>query len=53
MKGQTSTELILLIATMSIITLITAQYITESLNEITNHTKTVIKTGRDNILSKL
>ena len=45
--------MILLISVVSIIVLITADYITESLNEITEHTKTVIKTGRDNILSKL
>ena len=52
-KGQTSAELILILSAMTMIVLITAYYTTSTLNEITNHTQEVIKTGRDNVLSKL
>lgn len=52
-KGQISAELILILSAMTIIILSTAYYTTGTLNEITNHTQEVIKTGRDNVLSKL
>lgn len=52
-NGQISAELILLIASMSMIVLITAYYTTNYLNEITNHTQVVINSSRDNFLSKL
>ena len=52
-NGQTSAELILILSAMTMIVLITAYYTTSTLNEITNHTQEVIKTGRDNVLSKL
>lgn len=52
-KGQVSAELILILSVMSMIILITAYYTTNIINDITNHTQEVIKTGRDNILSKL
>lgn len=52
-KGQISAELILILSTMSIIVLTTAYYITNTLNDVTNHTEQVIKTGRDNVLSRL
>ena len=51
--GQTSTELILIIAAISIIVLITAQYTTTLTQEITNHTQEVIDKARDNIIGKL
>lgn len=51
--GQTSTELILIIAAISIIVLITAQYTTTLTQEITNHTQEVIDEARDNIIGKL
>ena len=52
-KGQISAELILILSAMSMIVLITAYYITNTLNDVTNHTEKVIKTGRDNVLSRL
>ncbi|OED29872.1 class III signal peptide-containing protein [Methanosphaera sp. WGK6] len=52
-KGQISAELILILSVMSMIVLITAYYTTSYLNEITNHTKIVIKNSRNSILSKL
>lgn len=52
-KGQISAELILLLSTITLIVLITAYYTTNTLNDITNHTKEVIENGRENILSQL
>lgn len=52
-NGQISAELILILSAMTMIVLITAYYTTNILNDITNHTKIVIKNGRDNVLSKL
>ena len=52
-KGQISAELILILSAMSMIVLITAYYVTNTLNDVTNHTEKVIKTGRDNVLSRL
>ncbi|RAP47574.1 MAG: hypothetical protein BZ135_02055 [Methanosphaera sp. rholeuAM6] len=52
-NGQISAELILILSAMTMIVLITAYYTTGILNEITNHTQEVIKTGRDDVLSKL
>ena len=52
-KGQVSAELILILSIMSMIVLITAYYTTNTLHEITNQTKEVIITGRENILNKL
>lgn len=52
-NGQVSAELILILSAMTIIVLITAYYTTNILNDITNHTKTVIKNGRENVLGKL
>lgn len=52
-KGQVSAELILILATMSMIVLITAYYTTGYLNDITSHTKTVINNSRNSILSKI
>jgi uncharacterized membrane protein len=52
-KGQTSAELILILASMSMIVLVAAYYTTNYLNTITNHTKTVIINSRDNFLSQL
>lgn len=52
-NGQISAELILILSVMSMIILITAYYTTNILNDITNHTKEAIITGRDNILNKL
>ena len=52
-KGQISAELILILSAMSMIVLITAYYTTNTLNDVTNHTEKVIKTGRDNVLSRL
>lgn len=52
-NGQISAELILILSAMSMIILITAYYTTNILNDITNHTKEAIITGRDNILNKL
>lgn len=51
--GQISAELILILSAMSMIVLITAYYTTNTLTDITNHTKQVIITGRNNILGKL
>ncbi len=52
-NGQISVELILLVATMSMIVLITAQYTTSYLNDITNHMEVVINTSRDNLISSI
>lgn len=52
-KGQISAELILILASISIIILITAHITTSYLNNITAHIENVTKTGRDNVLSKL
>lgn len=52
-NGQVSAELILILSAMSMIVLITAYYTNNILNDITNHTKQAIITGRDNILNKL
>lgn len=52
-NGQISAELILILSAMSMIVLITAYYTTNTLQDITNHTKEVITTGRDNLLNKL
>ena len=52
-KGQISAELILILSAMSIIVLTTAYYTTNILNDVTNHTQEVIKTGRDMILGNL
>lgn len=52
-KGQISAELILILSAMSIIVLTTAYYTTNVLNDVTNHTQEVIKTGRDMILGNL
>ncbi len=52
-KGQTSAELILILASMSMIVLVAAYYTTNYLNIITNHTKTVITNSRNNFLSQI
>lgn len=52
-EGQVSAELILILSAMSMIVVITAYFVTGILSDITDHTKIVIETGRDNLLSKL
>lgn len=52
-KGQISAELILILASMSLIVLVTAYYTTNYLNEITDHTQVVINKSRNSILSKI
>lgn len=52
-KAQISAELILIIATISIIILVTSNYIIDTINEITLHTKIVIRNMRNKILSNI
>lgn len=52
-NAQISAELILILATISIIILVTSNYIIETLNQITTHTKIVIRNMRNDILSNL
>lgn len=52
-KGQISAELILILGSMSVIVLITAYYITNMLEEITEHSKIVIINMRNEILGDL
>lgn len=51
--AQISAELILIIATISIIILITSNYIIDTLNQITLHVKIVIRNLRNNIISNI
>ena len=50
-KGQISAELILILATISMIVLITAHFTINYLNEINNHTQIILNTSRYSILS--
>lgn len=50
-KGQISAELILILATISMIVLITAHFTINYLNEINNHTQIILNTSRNSILS--
>ena len=52
-KGQISAELILILATISMIVLITAHFTINYLNEINNHTQIILKTSRNSILSNI
>lgn len=52
-NAQISAELILIIATISIIILITSNYIIDTLNQITLHVKIVIRNLRNNIISNI
>lgn len=52
-NAQISAELILVIATISIIILITSNYIIDTLNQITLHVKIVIRNMRNNIMSNI
>lgn len=49
-KGQISAELILILATISMIVLITAHFTINYLNEINNHTQIILNTSRNSIL---
>lgn len=52
-KGQISAELILILATISMIVLITAHFTINYLNEINNHTQIILNTSRNSILSNI
>ena len=52
-KGQISAELILILATISLIVLITAHFTINYLNEINNHTQIILNTSRNSILSNI
>ena len=52
-KGQISAELILILATISMIVLITAHFTINYLNEINNHTQIILNTRRNSILSNI
>ena len=52
-KGQISAELILILATISMIVLITAHFTISYLNEINNHTQIILNTSRNSILSNI
>lgn len=52
-KGQISAELIIILATISMIVLITAHFTINYLNEINNHTQIILNTSRNSILSNI
>ena len=52
-NAQISAELILIMATVSIIILITSNYIIDTLNQITLHVKIVIRNMRNDIMSNI
>ena len=52
-KGQISAELILILATISMIVLITAHFTINYLIEINNHTQIILNTSRNSILSNI
>ena len=52
-KGQISAELILILATISMIVLITTHFTINYLNEINNHTQIILNTSRNSILSNI
>ncbi len=52
-NGQISAEAILILATISMIILITANYTTNYLNEITKHSKTLLNTTRKTVLTQI
>jgi len=52
-NAQISAELVLIMATVSIIILITSNYIIDTLNQITLHVKIVIRNMRNDIMSNI
>jgi len=52
-NAQISAELILIMATVSIIILITSNYVIDTLNQITLHVKIVIRNMRNDIMSNI
>jgi len=52
-NAQISAELILIMATVSIIILITSNYVIDTLNQITLHVKIVIRNMRNDIISNI
>lgn len=52
-NAQISAELVLIMATISIIILITSNYIIDTLNQITLHVKIVIRNMRNDIMSNI
>lgn len=52
-NAQISAELVLIMATVSIIILITSNYIIDTLNQITLHVKIVIRNMRNDIISNI
>jgi len=52
-NAQISAELVLIMATVSIIILITSNYVIDTLNQITLHVKIVIRNMRNDIMSNI
>jgi len=52
-NAQISAELILIMATVSIIILITSNYVIDTLNQITLHVTIVIRNMRNDIMSNI
>jgi len=52
-NAQISAELVLIMATVSIIILITSNYVIDTLNQITLHVKIVIRNMRNDIISNI
>lgn len=52
-NAQISAELVLIMATISIIILITSNYVIDTLNQITLHVKIVIRNMRNDLMSNI